>query len=70
MMRLEPPVHGRFENGVGTFFGDDRHDGLPIRVRFLWSQIGTESASWEQAFSPDGVAQWETNWIMQFLRAA
>jgi len=70
MMGLEPPVHGRFENGVGTFFGDDRHDGLPIRVRFLSSQIGAESASWEQAFPPDGGEQWETNWIMQFRRAA
>ena len=69
-MRLEPPVHGRFENGVGTFFGDDSHDGRPIRVRFLWSGIGPESAKWEQAFSPDGGAQWETNWIMQFRRAA
>jgi len=67
-MRLEPPVHGRFENAVGTFFGDDTHEDRPIRVRFLWSEIGADSARWEQAFSPDGGAQWETNWIMRFRR--
>src|SRR5437764_620861 len=33
--RLDPPVIGRFENGVGTFFGDDTFNGKPIRVRFF-----------------------------------
>ncbi|MGH6884941.1 MAG: DUF1579 domain-containing protein [Geminicoccales bacterium] len=68
--RLEPPVHGRFENGVGTFLGDDVFDGRPIRVRFLWSEIAPRSARWEQAFSTDGGAAWETNWIMTFKRIA
>ena len=68
-MRLEPPVHGRFQKGVGTFFGDDTHEGRPIRVRFFWSEIGADSARWEQAFSPDDGGQWETNWIMRFQRA-
>jgi hypothetical protein len=67
--RLEPPVHGRFENGVGTFLGDDIFEGRPIRVRFIWSQIAPRSARWEQAFSPDGGATWETNWIMTFTRS-
>jgi hypothetical protein len=66
---LEPPVHGRFENGVGTFFGDDMLDGRPIRVRFIWSEITPRSARWEQAFSADGGASWEINWIMRFERA-
>jgi hypothetical protein len=66
--RLEPPVHGRFENGVGTFFGDDAFEGRPIRVRFIWSEITPRSARWEQAFSPVGGATWETNWIMTFTR--
>ncbi len=68
-MCLEPPVHGRFEGGLGTFFGDDVHEGRPVRVRFLWSGIGPESARWEQAFSIDGGRTWETNWTMQFDRA-
>jgi len=68
--RLEPPVHGRFENGIGTFLGDDVFDGRPIRVRFIWSEITAQSARWEQAFSPDGGASWEANWIMTFRRGA
>jgi hypothetical protein len=68
MMRLDPPVHGRFENGVGTFFGDDLLNDHPIKVRFVWSEITAQSAQWEQAFSPDGGATWETNWRMIFRR--
>lgn len=65
---LESPVHGRFRDGVGTFYGDDVFEGRPISVRFLWSGIGPRSARWEQAFSADGGASWETNWIMSFER--
>jgi hypothetical protein len=67
---LEPPVHGKFKDGVGTFLGDDVFNGRPIRVRFIWSEITAASARWEQAFSDDGGATWETNWIMRFERAA
>jgi len=62
--RLEPPVIGRFENGVGTFLGDDTFEGRAITVRFLWSQMKDGRLSWEQAFSTDGGKSWETNWIM------
>lgn len=65
---LGPPVHGRFERGIGTFFGDDILDGRPIRVRFIWSEIDAGHARWEQAFSPDGGESWECNWIMAFER--
>jgi len=65
---LDPPVKGRFENGVGTFYADDTLHGKPIRVRFTWSQITPTSAHWEQAFSPDGGKTWETNWITDFRR--
>jgi hypothetical protein len=66
---LQPPVHGRFANGVGTFLGDDTLRGRPIRVRYIWSDITNVSATWTQAFSPDSEATWETNWVMQFTRA-
>jgi hypothetical protein len=66
---LEPPVKGRFVNGVGTFHADDTLRGKPIRVRFIWSQITPTSAHWEQAFSPDGGKTWETNWITDFRKA-
>ena len=70
-MALEPPVHGRFDHkdGIGSFFGEDSWSGRPIRVRFIWSQITATSARWEQAFSADGGASWETNWLMDFHRA-
>lgn len=65
---LDPPVKGRFENGVGTFYADDTLRGKPIRVRFIWSHISAASAHWEQAFSADGGKSWETNWITDFKR--
>jgi hypothetical protein len=67
---LDPPVKGRFENGVGTFYSDDTLRGKPIRVRYTWSHITPESAQWEQAFSPDGGKTWELNWHMDFTRVA
>ena len=66
--KLDPPMYGSFTQNVGTFFGDDKLDGRPIRVRFLWSQIKERSARWEQAFSADAGATWEPNWIMDFQR--
>jgi hypothetical protein len=65
---LDPPVKGRFQNGVGTLYADDTFKGKAIRVRFIWSHITPSSAHWEQAFSPDGGKTWETNWIIDFTR--
>jgi hypothetical protein len=65
---LQPPVIGRFVNGLGDFYGDDTEDGQPIRVHYLWSEITPQSARWQQAFSLNDES-WETNWIMDFTRA-
>jgi NIPSNAP len=65
--RLDPPVVGRFEKGVGTFYADDQFKGKPIRVRYLWN--ASTAPHWEQAFSDDGGKNWETNWTMDFTRA-
>jgi hypothetical protein len=65
---LFPPVHGSFDQGVGTFYGDDKLDGRAIRVRYLWSRITDSTARWEQAFSLDEGNNWETNWSMDFTR--
>ena len=67
---LFPPVTGSFQNGVGEFLGDDVQDGIPVNVKFRWSNITPESARWEQAMSVDGGATWEWNWVMEFSRAA
>jgi len=67
---LDPPVRGRFVDGVGTFLADDTFNGKPVKIRFIWSQTNTETPKWEQAFSPDGGKTWETNWEMHFTRAA
>ena len=67
--RLDPPMVGRFANGVGTFYGDDVFDGRPILIRFLWTRPQTDSPRWEQAFSADRGATWETNWSMDFSPA-
>ncbi|MEV6601904.1 hypothetical protein AB0M36_34365 [Actinoplanes sp. NPDC051346] len=65
---LYPPVHGTFAGGRGDFYGDDTHDGKPIKAHFIWSEITPTSARWEQEFSADGGETWETNWIMEYVR--
>ena len=67
---VDPPMIGRFKDGVGTFLADNTFDGKNIKVRFLWSAITPTSCRWEQAFSEDGGASWETNWEMDFTRTA
>ena len=63
---LDSPMTGSFENGVGTFFGNDEFNGRPIVVRFIWSMAAPNSPRWEQAFSNDNRQTWETNWVMDF----
>jgi hypothetical protein len=66
---LYPPVFGTFSGGRGDFYGDDTHEGRPIRAHFIWSDITATSALWQQEFSADGGRTWEVNWIMEFSRA-
>jgi hypothetical protein len=68
--QIDSPVRGGFKDGVGTFLADEMFNGRAIKVRFQWSAVTPVSARWEQAFSPDGGATWETNWEMDFTRVA
>jgi hypothetical protein len=63
---IDVPVIGRFIDGIGTFIADDTLHGQAIVVRFIWSNITTTTSRWEQAFSSDAGATWETNWTMSF----
>ena len=66
--RLFPPVVGSFDGDLGTFRGEDTHDGRPVRVTFRWDRSDPARPVWQQAFSPDGGVTWETNWFMHFRR--
>lgn len=68
--QIDVPVRGSFVDGVGIFEAEDSFEGRPIRVRFTWSGITAVSARWQQAFSEDGGASWETNWTMDFERSS
>jgi hypothetical protein len=69
-LNLGAPGLGRFEDGVGTFLSDETFEGRPIKVRGQFRSLSLDLAQWEQAFSPDGGASWETNWIMRYSRKA
>jgi hypothetical protein len=65
---IDVPGVGRFEGGVGTFLSDDSFNGRPIKVRGRFSSLNPRRAEWEQAFSADGGATWEVNWMMRYAR--
>jgi hypothetical protein len=66
---VDPPLTGRFENGVGTFRGKTTLGDKAVDIRFIWSAITATSARWEQAYSSDGGATWDTVWTMEFRRS-
>ena len=65
---LDTPMIGKFENGRGEFYAQERHENKHVYSRFIWSESTENSCRWEQALSPDGGKTWETNWIMEFTR--
>lgn len=66
--RLCPPVVGAFNGPLGSFHGEDSHQGRPVLVTFQWNCEDATRPVWQQAFSADGGNSWETNWYMHFRR--
>ncbi len=66
---LQPPVRGRFHDDGCVLEGADMDGDRPIIARYIWSDIDADRARWTQAFSYNGGATWETNWVMDFTRA-
>jgi hypothetical protein len=61
---LTAPVYGGFDGrGRGVFYGQDMLDGRAILVRFVIAQVSEKEVHFEQAYSVDGGASWEINWI-------
>lgn len=68
---LTAPVYGGFDGkGRGLFYGQDMLDGRAILVRFVITQVSSSEARFEQSYSADGGASWETNWIAVDQRTA
>jgi len=68
--KLEAPQVGSFSGNRGEFYGDDEDKGRPVKVRYIWLNLGPNAARWEQSFSYDGGRTWETNRTSTFTRAA
>jgi hypothetical protein len=66
---LSQPTIGEFKNGRGEFFDQETLNGRAIFVRFVISDITSNSCRFEQAFSEDGGKTWEANWIATDTRA-
>jgi len=61
---LTAPVFGSFDDkGRGAFYGRDMLGARAILVRFIITRISPGEAHFEQAYSADGGASWEVNWI-------
>jgi len=68
--QMQAPVTGRWDETGSRFVatGTDKFEGRPVLARYLWHSIGVDRATWEQAFSVQDGATWETNWVMTWDR--
>lgn len=61
---LSVPSVGGFKNGRADFYDEEAFNGRPILVRFSVSDITSNSARFDQAFSADWGKTWEVNFIV------
>lgn len=64
---LAPPLEGGFEDGIGRFYGERRIGERSVMVRHTWI-AAPDGPGWRRAWSTDGGATWEDNWIMELER--
>lgn len=67
---LSVPAVGSFTNGRGEFYDSELYHGRNILVRFSVVPLSADEVRYEQAFSADGGATWETNWINTCTRVS
>jgi hypothetical protein len=61
---LAIPMTGGFGSTPrGVFYSAEEFNGRPVLVRFVIESTSAGSCRFEQAFSADGGATWEINWI-------
>lgn len=65
---LAEPQVGRFHDGIGEFYAQDKIDDKSVFVRYVWSKPGPNSVHFEQAFSDDGGKSWDVNWVSDMAR--
>lgn len=65
---LTEQVKGKFENGIGLFYGKEMYNGQEVKLRFIWKKETQDSAQWEQSYFDENKQEWETNWIMTFTK--
>lgn len=65
---MDPPQVGEFKDGRGEFFAQDTINGRTILIRFVWTNLTTNTPHFEQSFSDDGGKTWEVNWITDQTR--
>jgi hypothetical protein len=62
------PGVGQLRNGRIEFYDQETIGGRAVLVRFMIWGITADTAQSEQAFSLDGGATWETNWVNKYVR--
>lgn len=65
---LTEQVRGRFENGVGVFYGEEVNEGRTFKMRFRWKMISENHAFWEQSYQDPETGEWEINWTLDLRR--
>ena len=61
---LSAPMAGGFGGGRrGVFYSAEDFNGRQVLVRFVIESLSADRCRFEQAFSADGGATWEVNWI-------